>query len=314
MEEPAPIFIATPAALMQRVIPKEDFKRSYLYLVAGQDLQRDALLAAFGRCGAFKMCRWWRNAAISVCAAASSIFSRQAMRGPCGSNSTAIDWSRFVSSVHANQRSERLQEEMLFLPMKEFSLKRSGLDAVVRRLDQRAAELEMDRRESTSLLESLRAGIPVPGIEFLVPYFYPDLVSIAAYLPAETLIWLDGADRVEAETEKFAQLAWERYEKAKEDRHLVSPVEGLYLNEHEWRAALQPRSQVCSESLTIMASSGKTQELTLTVESFLTSDLRHETAPRGADATLAPLVERLKGWQSERVFFVAPTKGDAVPA
>jgi transcription-repair coupling factor (superfamily II helicase) len=27
---------------------------------------------------------------------------------------------------------------------------------------------------------------------------------------------------------------------------------------------------------------------------------------------LAPLAERLKGWQSERVFFVAPTKGDAM--
>jgi transcription-repair coupling factor (superfamily II helicase) len=186
------------------------------------------------------------------------------------------------------------------------------MDAVSPKLDQRAAELEMDRREKHNLLESLREGIPFPGIESLVPYFYPELVSIAAYFPAETLIWLDGADRVEAEAEKFAQLASERYEKAKEDRHLVPPVKGLYLNEHEWRGALQPRSQVSCESLTIMASSEKTQESTLTVESFLTSDLRHETAARGADATLAPLVERLKGWQRERVFFVAPTKGDAV--
>ena len=38
VEEPAPILIATPAALMQRVIAKASLKRSYLYLVAGQDL------------------------------------------------------------------------------------------------------------------------------------------------------------------------------------------------------------------------------------------------------------------------------------
>src|SRR4026207_723345 len=44
VEESAPILIAAPAALMQRVLPKESLKRAYLYLVAGQDLARDALL------------------------------------------------------------------------------------------------------------------------------------------------------------------------------------------------------------------------------------------------------------------------------
>jgi transcription-repair coupling factor (superfamily II helicase) len=44
VEEPAPILIATPAALMQRVIAKETLKKAYLYLVAGQDLARESLL------------------------------------------------------------------------------------------------------------------------------------------------------------------------------------------------------------------------------------------------------------------------------
>ena len=311
VEEHAPILIATPAALLQKVIPKEDFKRSYLYLVAGQELEREALLQHLVLWGFQNVPLVEERGDFSVRGGIIDIFSP----GYARPLRLEFDGDRLESIREfspANQRSERLQEELLLLPMKEFSLKRSDLDAVARKLDQRAAELEMDRRGKHNLLESLREGIPFPGIESLVPYFYPELVSIAAYLPAETLIWLDGADRVEAEAEKFAQLAWERYEKAKEDRHLVPPVEGLYLNEHEWRGALQPRSQVSCESLTIMASSEKTQESTLTVESFLTSDLRHETAARGADATLAPLVERLRGWQRERVFFVAPTKGDAV--
>src|SRR5712692_11426620 len=114
---------------------------------------------------------------------------------------------------------------MLLLPMKEFSLQRSALDDALRRLDRRAGDLEMDRREKNSLLESLRDGIPFPGMEFLAPYFYPALVPVFSYLPAETLIWLDGADRVEAEVERFGQLAWERIEKAKEERRLGPPVE-----------------------------------------------------------------------------------------
>ena len=44
VEETAPILVATPAALMQRVIPKNVLKQSYLYLVAGQDLSREPLL------------------------------------------------------------------------------------------------------------------------------------------------------------------------------------------------------------------------------------------------------------------------------
>jgi len=44
VEESAPILIATPASLMQKVIPIEALKRSYLYLVSGQELARESLL------------------------------------------------------------------------------------------------------------------------------------------------------------------------------------------------------------------------------------------------------------------------------
>ena len=311
VEEHAPILIATPAALLQKVIPKEQFKQSYLYLVAGQELARESLLQHLVQWGFQNVPLVEERGDFSVRGGIVDIFSP----GYARPLRLEFDGDRLESIREfspANQRSERPQEEMFLLPMKEFSLKRFDLENVVRKLDQRAGELEIDRREKHSLLESLREGIPFPGIESLVPYFYPELVSIFSYLSPDTLIWLDGGDRVETEAERFGQLAWERYEKAKEERHLVPPVETLYLNEHEWRAALQPCAQVRGESLTIMAASEKAQESTLTVESFLTSDIRHETAPRGTDASLAPLVERLKGWQSEKVFFVAPTKGDAM--
>src|SRR6266511_1274460 len=130
-------------------------------------------------------------------------------------------WSRSEFNP-ATQRTEQVQDETLILPMKEFSLKRTGLEEAVRRLDQRAVELEVDRREKNSLLESMREGIPFPGIEFLAPYFFSQLVPVFSYLPAETLIWLDGADRIEAEAGRFSQLAWDRNERGKEDHRLVA--------------------------------------------------------------------------------------------
>jgi transcription-repair coupling factor (superfamily II helicase) len=311
VEEAAPILVATPAALMQKIIPREALKQSYLYLVAGQELSRETLLEHLVQWGFQNVPLVEDRGDFSIRGGIVDVFASGYVR-PLR---LEFDGDRLESIREFNpatQRSDRSQEDMLLLPMKEFSLKRSGLDDVLRKIDQRAAELEVDRREKQSLLESLREGVPFPGMEFLVPYFYSELASVFSYLPRETLIWFDGADRVEAEAERFSQLVRERQEKAKEERRLIPPAERLYLNEHEWREALQPFPLTQGEALTILAASEKAQESTLTVESFLTSDIRHPTATHGSDASLAPLVERLKRWQDERVFFVAPTKGDAV--
>jgi transcription-repair coupling factor (superfamily II helicase) len=311
VEEPAPILIATPAALMQKVMPIEALKRSYLYLVAGQPLAREGLLEHLVHWGFQNVPLVEDRSDFSVRGGIVDLFSPGYVR-PLR---LEFDGDRLESIREfspASQRSERPQEDLLLLPMKEFSLKRAGLDDVVRRVDQRAGELELERRQKHALLDSLREGIPFPGVEFLLPYFYHSLASVFSYLPPQTLIWLDGADRVEAEAERFGQLAWDRYARATDERCLVPPVADLFLNEQEWRAALEPFGRVHGESLTILAPPERNQESTLTVESFLTADIQHEIlAKHGKEPSLAPLVERLKMWRGEQVFLVAPTRGDA---
>jgi transcription-repair coupling factor (superfamily II helicase) len=104
------------------------------------------------------------------------------------------------------------------------------MDEILRALDKRASELEMDRREKHHLLESLREGIPFPGVEYLAPYVHREMASIFSYLPQDTLVWLDGADRVEAETERFGRLVWQRSESAKEERRLVPEAGSRFIN------------------------------------------------------------------------------------
>ena len=310
IEEPAPILIATPAALMQRVIPKAALKKSYLYIVVGQDLPREGLLDHLIHWGFQNVPLVEERGDFSVRGGIVDLF-------PPGYGRPIrleFDGDRLESIREfnpANQRTEAVQEEFILLPMKEFALKRAGIEESLKRLEQRALELQVERRERQALLESLRDGIPVAGVEFLLPFFCPDLVPVTTYLPANTLVWLDAADRVEAEGERFGQHAWERNRQAQEDHRLVAPVEQLYLNEHEWRATLEPFSAIHGEALMLLAAAEKAQATTLTVESFLTSDLRQDSALHGKDVSLAPLVERLKSWSNEKVIFVAPTKGDA---
>jgi transcription-repair coupling factor (superfamily II helicase) len=311
VEEPAPILISTPAALMQRVLSKEAFRNSYLYLVAGQNLPRETLLDHLVQWGFQNVPLVEELGDFSVRGAIVDIYSpgyarplRLEFDGDCLESVRQFNPS--------SQRSQEPQEDALILPMKEFSLKRGDMDEILRALDKRAGELEMDRREKHHLMDSLREGIPFPGVEYLAPYFHAELAPIFSYLPQDTLVWLDGADRVQAETERFGRLVWQRYESAKEERRLVPEAASLFINEHEWRAALEPFPRVHGELLMVMAASEEAQASTLTVESFLTSDVRHETAARSGEQALASLVERIKGWQAEKLVFVAPTKSDAV--
>ena len=239
VEDPAPILVTTPAALMQRVIPKPLLKTAYLYLVAGQDLMRDGLLEHLVQWGFQNVPLVEERGDFSVRGGIVDLF-------PPGYGRPLrleFDGDRLESIREFNpstQRTERVQEDMLLLPMKEFSLKRAGMDEALRRLDQRATELEVERREKNRRLESFRAGIAVPGMEFLIPYFCGPLVPLFSYLPQNSLVWLDGADRVEAEAERFDKLAWERNQIAKEERRLVAPVESRFVNNHQWGAPLGP--------------------------------------------------------------------------
>src|ERR1051325_11269209 len=55
--------------------------------------------STFTPAGAFRMCRWWKNAATSVCAARSSTCVRRPPRCPCAWSSTATGWNPSVSST-----------------------------------------------------------------------------------------------------------------------------------------------------------------------------------------------------------------------
>ncbi len=132
IEEPAPILIATPAALMQRVIPKEALKKSYLYIVVGQDLPREGLLDHLIHWGFQNVPLVEERGDFSVRGGIVDLF-------PPGYGRPIrleFDGDRLESIREfnpANQRTEAVQEEFILLPMKEFALKRAGIEESLKR-------------------------------------------------------------------------------------------------------------------------------------------------------------------------------------
>jgi len=306
----APILVSTPEALLLKLLPKEAFDRSYLYLVLGEESAREALLARLVSWGFHSVPLVEERGDFSLRGGIVDLFppaySRPLRLEFCGDRLESI--REFDPS---SQRSLGHLQEIVILPVREFSFKGEGIPGVVREVERRAGELELQRSAKNSLLDSLKEGIPFSGMEFLLPYFYPTLSSLFSYLPADALILLDQAAQVEAELERLEKLIWERAARAKEEGRFTPPVERLYLSAEEWRAGLSSFAQLHSESLDILPPRGQSSGSSLTVKSYLNTDLREEISAQGREPSLASLVSRLKEWQEHRVFFMAPTQGDA---
>lgn len=307
-EGEAPIIVSTPSALMQKVIPQDLFRGSYRRLARGEELERDSLLEQLVAWGFQHVPLVEERGDFSVRGAIVDIFP------PAYPRPIRLEFfGDRIDSIRefdpATQRSEASAEEFLLLPMKEFSLKQADISTVAKKIEKRAEELEIGRKEKNAVLESLRDGIPFPGIEFLLPYFYPELSSVFTYLPSETLIWIEEPARADEEAERFVELVWDRAAKAKEEERLAPPIETLYLSEAEWREGLSSFSRIHSESLDVLPPAAKSDS-DLSIRCHLNANL-HSELTAGKEPSLAPLVGHLKEWQAERVFLVASTLADA---
>ncbi len=310
VEGRSPLLVSTPPALMQRVLPKEVLKQSYRYLVAGAEMDREALLEHLAAWGFQNVPMVEERGDFSVRGAIVDIFP------PAYSWPLRLEFfSDRLESIRdfdpATQRSQGSHQELLLLPVKEFSLRGEEARLAEKKIEKRAEELELGRKEKKSLLEAVGSGIPFAGMEFLIPYFYPGLSSFFSYLPPGTLIWLDQAAQVEREVERLERLAWERGARAKEEGRLTPPVESLYLSEAQWREEISPFPLLSSESLDVLPPGGKSSDSSFSVKCYVNTDIHQEVSGQGKEPSLAPLVERLKEWEGERLFFVAPTPGDA---
>ncbi len=134
-------------------------------------------------------------------------------------------------------------EDVLILPAAEVPLGARRDRARLEALENRASDLEMLRQERLDLLEAVREGLPVPGIEFLAPFFV-EMVPLLDYLPASTLVVLDG----ENEIRDAASAAWRNVEQhaeaAWEERRLHPEPAELYQPPNQVLAMLDQRPRI----------------------------------------------------------------------
>lgn len=301
-----PIIVTTPEALLQRVPPRPQFAERLRYLVEGDEIDLDAMAQQLDDWGYRRVPLVEDRGDFGIRGGILDIFP------PAHPQPLRIElMGDVIESIHefdpVSQRSLQRHPEFLILPVREFDAHGRSNREALRAIEARAFDLEVSRDERTQILEGLTNGLLFPGVEFFLPYFYPSLDTLAAYLPGETLLWLDSAGEVDAGLER----AWTDIERRAAERtaehRFLPPVDSLYISPSEWRAAFSGRPTVELEPLELLVTGADTQHLA--VQSFLTRDLKIEHVRGRRETSFAPVAHRVRAWceQGHRVVLVAST-------
>jgi transcription-repair coupling factor (superfamily II helicase) len=290
LQTPAPVVVTTVEAWLQRCLPRAAFADAVTYVVAGEDNAPDALAARLVEWGYHRVPLVQDPGDLALRGGILDVF-------PAGhERPVRIEFvGDTVESLRAfdptSQRSLDRLEDVLLLPVREVGLSR--LDAgAARRVDERAAELGLARQERRDLVEAVRTGLVLPGVEQLLPYLYEAPGTLADYLPAGTLLWMQDAGAIDAAVET-AWTAIRSHAEAAAGEGRFHPVpEALHVSPAAWRAALAGRPRVEVETFDVLEGEG------LHATSHATEGLALRTVP-GAEGPLAAVASRLREWERE---------------
>ncbi|GIW44677.1 MAG: transcription-repair-coupling factor [Candidatus Binatia bacterium] len=293
----APVLIAPVEALLQKVPPRERMRERWKYLVARDEVDRDALARDLVRWGYRRVelvedrgDLALRGAVVDVYPPAYALPIRIYLDGDS------------IQELHqfdpVTQRSLGPLDELLLLPMREFDHDAVFDPAVIRAVEERAFSLEVAREERVRLVAGLESGIPFPGIERLLPLAYGgELDPVASYLPDDVLVCFDGPAAVEVAVEAAAEDIRKRAQAKLDAQQFFLPPELLYLTAKEWRELFASRPRLEIEGLELLLPAG--DEPLMTVACHSVREARVERVAGRREVSFAPVAARLRDWLRE---------------
>jgi len=297
----APVIVTTAEAWVQRCLPRAVFAEAVTYLVQGETVAPDALAARLVEWGYHRVPLVQDPGDLALRGGILDVFP------PGHERPVRIEFvGDTIESLRefdpTSQRSLDRLEEVLVLPVRELGLSRLGPETA-RLVDDRAAELGLARQERRDLVEAVRGGLVLPGVEQLLPYLYPETGTLADYLPPDTVVWMQEAGAVEAAVETAWTQIEEHARQAAHEGRFHPPPDRLYVTPAGWRAALGDRPRIDVEALEELEGE------TLRATTYATDGLALRTAP-GADGPLGAVASRLRAWQAEgtRLVLVGATE------
>ncbi|MCM2358026.1 MAG: transcription-repair coupling factor, partial [Geobacteraceae bacterium] len=207
MEGKARGVVAPIAAVIQKVLPQRAVGEVSQYLMAGEETEREELLAKLVKLGYGTAPLVEDPGTFAVRGGILDIFP------PNLPLPVRIEFfGDFVDTIRAfdpvSQRSLHPLSELVLLPSREVLLPDREAQEFAARLKERCDALGLPAARRRELLEQLQNAIYPPGIEYLQPIFHPDLTTLFDYTGAATVLTLVDPAAIAAAEEGFrAELA-----------------------------------------------------------------------------------------------------------
>jgi transcription-repair coupling factor (superfamily II helicase) len=292
MDGKVSMVVTTIGAVSQKLLPRQTLGEVSHYLVAGEEVERDALLGKLLNLGYSSVPLVEDKGTFAVRGGILDIFP------PDRTEPVRIEFfGDFVDTIRAfdplTQRSLQHLPELILLPSREVVFTEQALKEFALRLKERCDSIEIPATRRRELLEQVQNSIYPPGIEYLQPLIHPDLETIFDYLKPGAVTVLIDPEAVNEEVGRFGEELHVAEMRALERDAITCATEDLFLTREEIKTLIAKGRTISVPSLELMESDENVHTFRFSCED--NRDLRVNVSP-DSEAMLKPLVERLSGW------------------
>jgi transcription-repair coupling factor (superfamily II helicase) len=287
----ARITVMPVAAALQRVLPRKTLNDASCYLLAGEDFERDDLLARLMRMGYANVPLVEDRGTFAVRGGILDIFP------PNLTTPVRIEFfGDTAETIRAfdplTQRSLQPVEELVLLPSRELLLSDEVLEDISPRLKKVCDDLDIPANRRRLILEDLQNTVYFQGIDFLQPLLHPGLETIFDYVSATAPLILLDPEGIGYASLSFCEEIEAGVAKAATTAFAHSSAEELFLTDAELTAIVAKRRVIELSGLLLDAPEAKTA---IDIPCQDNNDLRVSVSKESSHALL-PLASKLSGW------------------
>jgi len=282
-----PIVITTVSALLQRVIPREVLSQYAEYVLAGEEMDREALIRKLIQGGYQETVLVEDPGDFAVRGGLMDIFP------PIYSDPIRMEFfGDMVESIRAfsaaDQRSLKPMSEVTLLPAAETVLDPSEIDNIAERVRKLGDALVMPGLRVEEIIERLKNLDQFPGIGGLISLIHPSLDTLFDYMPKAALPVVIDPGVMENKAFELEETVTKSYLSARNDGKLCVEPEALYLAWSEVDARFSQGAHLVFRMIPVAESSAVTCNLTVERNDLVTQQLKKRGQP---EDLLRPLVD-----------------------
>ncbi|MBT1072042.1 transcription-repair coupling factor [Pelotalea chapellei] len=278
------------AAALQRVLGRQTFSDASCYLVAGEEFERDDLLARLIKMGYANAPLVEDRGTFTVRGGILDIFPPN-LPTPVRIEFFGDTAETIRSFDPLTQRSLQAIDELVLLPSREILLTDEVLENIAPRLKTCCDDLDIPADRRLAILNDLKSSVYYQGVEFLQPLLHPGMETIFDYAPDATLVLLD-PDLIQESCQHLGEEIEKGAETARTGRLPHAPPEKLFLDQQELQAIIARRAGL---KFPVLNLTGGEVSASISIPCQDNGDLR-VTVSKETTHALAPLSNHLRDW------------------